>query len=416
MGLAWLQTTLTAPLLSYASAFTASSPSSSIAELAAIFTAILVAPPLCQIKIYTDSSTVIAQFNKYKLLSSISPSQRPFLKIINVYLWNGIFQVINTLALEVTLHKVKAHSGNHANEQVDKLAKDALVSSALHFTVNDQIHTSILFNDLIIASPIRPFIKECIRANAFTSFLNLDINTRYSQEVDWLSTAFYISDNISSAATNYIASSTKKKKTLRLLEMLPTLEVFKRRHPVLYETSWTCNRCNIENETFAHVWTCITVYRQVCDIIETVKHHLANITQCNNMEPIDQLNIWALSTHTSFSFIDLIKGVVPSNLSKFINSSITSQADARAATSNFMHFIYEQTQVIWLNRCMIFKEFEMSLGITESLKKTHINASGYNIVTSHDVFSSSLFIDNMVRLGSHWTNFWCSRGQAFFLF
>src|SRR5215216_4707975 len=43
MGLAWLQTAPTAHLLSYSSAFTASSPSSSVAELAAIFTAILVA-------------------------------------------------------------------------------------------------------------------------------------------------------------------------------------------------------------------------------------------------------------------------------------------------------------------------------------------------------------------------------------
>ena len=137
--------------------------------------------------------------------------------------------MINALSLLVTLHKVKAHSGNFANEKVDNLAKAALTSAALHFTINDQLHTTIKFNNYTIASPIRPFIKECIRTHTVTSFMNLDVNSNYClAEVDWLTTAYCISDNISSSATSYDASSTKRKKLQRLLEMLPTLEVLKK--------------------------------------------------------------------------------------------------------------------------------------------------------------------------------------------
>jgi hypothetical protein len=158
------------------------------------------------------------------------------------------------------------------------------------------------------------------------------------------------------------------------------------------------------------------VYQQLCVIIENSKQHLSQITQCNDIELIDQLNIWSLSVQTSFSFIDLIKGIVPTKLFKFINSSLTVRVDALAATSNFMHYIFEHTQVIWRDRCVQFKDFEESLEITESLKHLHINASGYNLSTSQKAFSALPLINNMIRLGTHWTNFWCSRGQVFFHF
>src|SRR4051812_12448443 len=54
MGLAWLQTHPVSPVVSYSSAFITSFPSSSAAELGAIFTAILVAPKFCQISVYTS--------------------------------------------------------------------------------------------------------------------------------------------------------------------------------------------------------------------------------------------------------------------------------------------------------------------------------------------------------------------------
>jgi hypothetical protein len=81
-----------------------------------------------------------------------------------------------------------------------------------------------------------------------------------------------------------------------------------------------------------------------------------------------------------------------------------------------MHYIFEQTQVIWRDRCAHFKDFEESLEITESLKHLHFNASGYNLSTSQKAFSALPFINNMIRLGTHQTNFWCSRGQVLFHF
>jgi ribonuclease HI len=179
MGLAWLQTAPSAPLISYSTAFTASFPSSSTAELAAIFTAILVTPAKCHIKIFTDSSTVISQFSKYQLLSTISPSKRPFLKIVNVHIWQCIFQIIYTLDLKVSMVKVKAHSGDFYNEKVDQLAKTSLDSSALHLNINNQSHTTLYYNNLAIASPIRQFIKNINQTESLSAFLNLDVNSKY---------------------------------------------------------------------------------------------------------------------------------------------------------------------------------------------------------------------------------------------
>src|SRR5215216_4307843 len=152
------------PILSYSTAFTSSFPSSSVAELAAIFTAILVVPSNCNITIFTDSSNIISQYNKYKLLSSISPSQRPFLKIVNVHIWQCIFQIIDTLALTVSMVKVKAHSGDLYNEKVDNLIKISLESSTLNININNQSHMTLYYNKLAIVSPIRQFIKNINRA------------------------------------------------------------------------------------------------------------------------------------------------------------------------------------------------------------------------------------------------------------
>ncbi|RHZ45287.1 hypothetical protein Glove_682g6 [Diversispora epigaea] len=91
MGSAWIQTS-GPQLLSTFSCGVSSWPSSSHAEVIAIFTALLTAPSQCKVKINTDSQTFI-------------------------------------------LFKVKAHSGVIFNEQVDRLAKNALNLEPIQFNI-----------------------------------------------------------------------------------------------------------------------------------------------------------------------------------------------------------------------------------------------------------------------------------------
>src|SRR4029450_12954699 len=107
MGIAWLQTHQNLPMVSFSAAFTSSFPSSSLPEFAAIFTALLTAPPSCNITFYTDSAIVIYQFNRYKLLITKASTVRPALKINNHVHWSCFFEVMNAYNLTVKMIKVK---------------------------------------------------------------------------------------------------------------------------------------------------------------------------------------------------------------------------------------------------------------------------------------------------------------------
>ncbi|CAG8649714.1 7912_t:CDS:1, partial [Funneliformis caledonium] len=98
---------------------------------AALFTALLTASCNCTIKVHTDSSVIIFQFNKYKFLSQQSLTFRPFLKINNFMHWSCLFELITTNNLNVSLIKVKAHADSFFNNKVNALAKAALESYIL---------------------------------------------------------------------------------------------------------------------------------------------------------------------------------------------------------------------------------------------------------------------------------------------
>ena len=170
MGLAWLQTNLNFPMVSYSSAFATSCPSSSSAELGAIFTAILMAPKYCRITIFTDSQAVIQQFAKFKSIRCFSPSIRPLQKITNYPLWFSLFEVIDKQHLTIVMRKVKAHSGDLYNEKVDQLAKQCYDSSALLFNLTYIKQHHISYKGMCVTVPIRPLIQDITQSIMYNNF------------------------------------------------------------------------------------------------------------------------------------------------------------------------------------------------------------------------------------------------------
>jgi hypothetical protein len=308
----------------------------------------------------------------------------------------------------VSLRKVKAHSGDIHNEAVDKLAKSSLYSPALQLNIENNDRLSLSFNDFPIALPIRYFLKNLNRADTLCSFLNLDIIAIYdTHDINWMITARYISDNIANSFTTYEASTLKAKKLQRLLELLPTMEVLKKRHPLIYNTSWKCFRCHAENEDFSHIWTCISVQAELFNIIELSKQHLIQCTNSNiDILVLNNMDIWKLSTLTNLSFLDLIKGVVPTSLHNIFSSAFGSMEESFSALSNFMHFMYEQSQKICIKHCSLMKDFEKMHQITDPLKRSLIESTGYAFpVNINNNRSSFTLIDYIIRLGSYWSNF-----------
>jgi ribonuclease HI len=113
-------------------------PSSTSAELLAIWTGLLVMPPQAKIDLFTDSQAAIDSIND-SLKNSFSP--RRWLKANNDSIISNIRHRILSLCLTVKLHKIKGHSGNEYNEKANMLAKqavhDAKNDSSLILNIND---------------------------------------------------------------------------------------------------------------------------------------------------------------------------------------------------------------------------------------------------------------------------------------
>src|SRR5215216_364983 len=84
-------------------------------------TALMVSARSSKIHIYTDSQALIHGF--HSTITNCNLSNRSLEKIPNYTIWNLVQYIIDTMALDVILHKVKAHDGNTFNDIADSLAK-----------------------------------------------------------------------------------------------------------------------------------------------------------------------------------------------------------------------------------------------------------------------------------------------------
>jgi hypothetical protein len=145
-------------------------------------------------------------------------------------------------------------------------------------------------------------------------------------------------------------------------------------------------------------------------LIQRVKDYLKVITNAQSID-IDSLNWWNLST--SFSFVVLIKGIVPTTLFDLIHNNLPHMPTALAACSSLMHFIFEESQSFWNERCTRQSAIEKAANINLKDKKDNFASSGFDLPHSIPTNNNNTDpISTMVQFGSQWTNFWCNSGQA----
>jgi hypothetical protein len=205
-------------------------------------------------------------------------------------------------------------------------------------------------------------------------FLNLHRNTKYRRlDVDWTSTFHCLNSDIQNNETSISSSKTKAQKVHLLIEEIPTIEQMKKSFLELYD-DWKCPACGLDDETFNHVWSCAE-YKEILREIRnnTITSLSTWILEYNesihDFSSLVDLNIWNIEHSPNiFTFIDLIKGIIPLSLYQKL-SSWTTKNNVLIVLTKMRQYIFEQTfALIWIPRCSYLKEFERSLGLTKKKK------------------------------------------------
>ncbi|CAB4376944.1 unnamed protein product [Rhizophagus irregularis] len=106
---------------------------------------------------------------------------------------------------------------------------------------------------------------------------------------------------------------------------------------------------------------------------KTINHLLTWILEYNdNIQDFNALmvlNIWDISYDPNvFTFIDLIKGIIPMSLSELL-SSWTTKKNVVDVLIQMRQFIFNEIfEEVWIPRCSHLKEFECSMGLTKKKK------------------------------------------------
>jgi len=186
-----------------------------------------------------------------------------------------IREVILSMSLTVNFFKVKAHSGNFLNDRVDSIASSAhFDNTGLLDLINigqQQISVIPKWCNITVDQHLRHFITSISRTRGFEKWFNLFRNTKYrSQYIDWDATFFLLNSDDNKLQTSFTSSRRKVRKLKLLIEEIPTVEHVKKRLPDVYK-NWFCPRCNIDQETFQHVWLCPCNDSNLFHIIESFK-------------------------------------------------------------------------------------------------------------------------------------------------
>ncbi len=133
--------------------------------------------------------------------------------------------------------------------------------------------------------------------------------------------------------TDFQSTKIKEKKIKLLIEELPTIEQVKKNLLEIYD-GFPCCFCADTDETFNHVWLCEYRRTKMISIIIEIKAKLVELINQEleerskiTLQELDSLSdLWRIRyCDNNFSFIDIIKGIIPLSLSEFTNQYIHKQ-------------------------------------------------------------------------------------------
>lgn len=180
--------------------------------------------------------------------------------------------------MNVSLFKVKAHSGHPLNDAADLLAKEG-TSFKEFFQINVQHLTTqpchLTFNDsIIIDCNIRKTLKRIINFQYFEQHLshqNLHKLKDYTLDniIDWEFSQLWFKYNPFIKPTSEKYSKHVSWRIKCSSNNLPTLDILNRNYPELLKDNNTCFLCNSYIETNNHLWNCPQVLSIITPIFAT---------------------------------------------------------------------------------------------------------------------------------------------------
>ena len=174
-----------------------------------------------------------------------------------------ILETIKTKNLSVVFFKVKAHSGVTFNEQVDRLAKNALSLEPIQFNIIDTGPLFVIPTWDIFPVDIntRNFIKQMHKyTNLYAWKSQNRIRRLFTNDPSDQSSSDWQLAWKRLSIRNYYTSINQSHKRSFLFKLihneLPTLDRLAIRQPKIYSSFTTCPLCHSTEENIEHLFSC----------------------------------------------------------------------------------------------------------------------------------------------------------------
>ena len=370
-------------------------PSSTRAELAAIWTALLTIPSYSTVQIYTDSAAAIQGITNALAIQQ----QAKWAKLNNITLLQHIRSCITSKHLTVSMHKVKGHSDNYYNDLADNLAKGGLASEfILDLDFTRVLDTGgqgfyLSWRDLKIDINYRQFIKSLQQTHWEASWsTSCQFRETFSRNTDYNTadlffahTASFSGRNCNSWSTHYLWSFCLK----LFSNSLPTQDkLIQRKHT---NFNWTCAGCmdSTHTESLSHLLTCKGYIKEWNAIIDLVTEHTINFAISKDDITISSHSCTRLArTLLSHSAIMDSQNVTLFNRRNWLLGTIDSATKDTIKktfrTSRHTNSYIIETlilikiafkSILWKSRCSKQKELEKSVNV-------HINRHKHKTTTT----------------------------------
>ncbi|GBC01126.1 hypothetical protein RclHR1_04080004 [Rhizophagus clarus] len=289
MGWSWVQVIPDAGYLNSVATYTHGTirnwPSSTRAEIAAIYAALSVTLEDSVISIYTDSQAAIDGLRS--CASSTYTNSHFYYKTTNFELWAAIECCIQAKRLSVLSVKINGHDGNYWNEFANSLANSAYQSDdafLLSEAIISSSHTVRLVYDTVTCeSNPRRLFKVHYQAIYMQNLLALTrfqftfyLTDRDDYIIDWDLTWFTLNYSPTHDAS-FQAHHTSRHFTFKFklfLDDLSLLEMLKITHPDLYIDLLTCRSCCNRKEDLMHLILCSKRHNVMHQIFQSYQNHL----------------------------------------------------------------------------------------------------------------------------------------------
>ncbi|GBC34051.2 hypothetical protein GLOIN_2v1846731 [Rhizophagus irregularis DAOM 181602=DAOM 197198] len=361
--------------------------SPSKAEVTSFIIALIIVHNISNVEIITDNEFIFNYFNDIICKTEIYNTRKLLKTQNNIYIWALIRQFIDLNEIIIPkITKIKAHDDDLYHNFLDQQIKGRYSDRNRVYSVNfnffqlDKIEYMLTWNNIIIEKPIRRFIRYYNEILNLEKFFNLQRNRKYTiDSVEWAITFEFLKENENVLQTNFHTTKRRRYKIKNLIEEIPTVEQRKLTNFDIYK-DWKCPVCERKKETFGHVWRCYSnrkrmrniIYYSIICLIEKIKEY--------DIYTFDETKIIDLFINESFgevkvnnnklTFVDIIKGLFPKLLADFLRQEIKmTKVHIFETGVKFLDFVFDSTHKIWVDRCDLQKDKEISLGVTKEDKK-----------------------------------------------